>query len=91
MPHASPACTRGTAAAAPPPPPPRQSCYQGGECDDRGVGHVMTQVGHSSAAVMTEGGSRDDPGGSRAITCDDPTVTEGGGYWDYRAADMSRR
>ena len=46
--------------------------------DDPGVGHVMTQVGHSSATVMTEGGSRDDPGGSRPIRRDDPTVTEGG-------------
>ena len=30
--------------------------------DDPGVGHVMTQVGHRSATMMTEGGSRDDPG-----------------------------
>ena len=48
----------------------------------------MTQVGHSSATVMTEGGSRDDPGGSRPIRRDDPTVTEGGGARDFRAAHM---
>ena len=42
--------------------------------DDLGVGHVMTQVGHSSAAVMTEGGSCDDPGGSQLISRDDPRL-----------------
>ena len=56
--------------------------------DDPGVGHVMTQVGHSSATVMTEGGSRDVPGGSRRVRVVDLTVTEGGGARDFRAADI---
>ena len=57
--------------------------------DDLGEGHVMTQVGHSSAAVMTEGGSCDDPGGSQLISRDDPTVTEGGAPWVFRAVHIS--
>ena len=48
----------------------------------------MTQVGHSSAAVMTEGGSCDDPGGSQLISRDDPTVTEGGAPWVFRAVHI---
>ena len=36
-----------------------------------GSSRVMTQVGHSLASVMTEGGSRDDRGGSQLAQRDD--------------------